>query len=53
MLLEIMSVPQSKDLHAQLYSFRLIAVLSRINPLVGQKYASQITDVLYKELMPH
>ena len=53
MLLEIMSVPESKDLHAQLYSFRLIAILCRINPLVGQKFAAGIIEVLFKELIPN
>jgi hypothetical protein len=52
MLLEIMSVPESKDLHAQLYSFRLIAILCRINPLIGQKFGGEIVEVLFKELIP-
>ena len=52
MLLEIMSVPESKDYLAQLYSFRLIAILCRINPLIGQKFGSGIIDVLYRELIP-
>lgn len=53
MLLEIMSVPESKDLYAQLFSFRLIAILCRINPLVGQKFAVGIIEVIYKELIPN
>ena len=52
MLLEIMSVPESKDYLAQLYSFRLIAILCRINPLIGEKFGGSIVDVLYKELIP-
>ena len=52
MLLEIMSIPESKDLHAQLYSFRLIAILCRINPLIGQKFGGDIVEVLFKELIP-
>jgi hypothetical protein len=52
MLLEIMNAAQSKDLHAQLYSFRLIAILCQINPLVGQKFASEIIEMLCRELIP-
>ena len=47
-----MSIPSSNDMLAQLYSFRLIAILCRINPLVAQKYGSIITDVLSKSLIP-
>jgi len=52
MLLEVMSVPTSKDMLAQLYSFRLISILCKINPLIGQKFGPNISDLLFKSLIP-